>query len=52
MQGHRLALVELVRVRGMVLARRRRWDEAERAFEEAVPIARSLRYPYAEARAL
>jgi hypothetical protein len=35
-QGNTLALVELSRVRGMVLARQRRWDEAERAFEEAV----------------
>jgi tetratricopeptide (TPR) repeat protein len=51
-QGHRLALVELLRVCGMVLARGRRWDEAERAFEEAVSVARSVCYPYAEARAL
>ena len=51
-QGHRLALVELLRVRGMVLARRRRWNEAEQAFEEAVSVARSIRYPYAEARSL
>lgn len=51
-QGNRLALVELSRVRGMVLARQRRWDEAERAFEEAVSVARSIRYPYAEARSL
>jgi tetratricopeptide (TPR) repeat protein len=51
-QGHNLALTELLRVRGMVLARRRSWDKAERAFEEAVSLARSLRYPYAEARAL
>jgi tetratricopeptide (TPR) repeat protein len=51
-QGHNLALVELLRVRGMVLARRRSWDEAERTFEEAVSIARAIRYPYAEARAL
>jgi tetratricopeptide (TPR) repeat protein len=51
-QGHRLALVELLRVRGMVPAMRRRWDEAERAFEEVVSVARSVRYPYAEARAL
>jgi tetratricopeptide (TPR) repeat protein len=51
-QGHNLALTDLLRVRGMVLARRRSWDEAERAFEEAVLVARSIRYPYAEARAL
>jgi tetratricopeptide (TPR) repeat protein len=51
-QGHRLTLVELLRVRGMVSARRLRWDEAERAFEEAVSVARSVRYPYGEARSL
>jgi tetratricopeptide (TPR) repeat protein/transcriptional regulator with XRE-family HTH domain len=51
-QGHRLALVELLRVRGMVLARQGRWDEAERTFDEAVSVARSVRYLYAEARAL
>jgi tetratricopeptide (TPR) repeat protein len=51
-QGNRLTLVELLRVRGMVLARRRGWDEEERIFEEAVSIARSLRNPYAEARTL
>jgi tetratricopeptide (TPR) repeat protein len=36
----------------MVLARRAAWDEAERAFEEAASVARSVRYPYAEARTL
>jgi tetratricopeptide (TPR) repeat protein len=51
-QGTRLALAELLRLRGMVLARRQRWDEAEHAFEEAVSVARSIRYPYAQARAL
>jgi hypothetical protein len=44
-QGHRLALVELLKVRGVVLARQHRWVEAERAFEEAVSVARSVRYP-------
>ena len=49
-QGHRMALVELLRVRGMVLTGRRSWDEAERTFQEAVSVARSIRYQYAEAR--
>ena len=48
----KLALVELLRMHGMVLARQRRWDEAERAFEEAVSVAGSVPYPYAEARPL
>lgn len=50
--GHGLALVELLRVYGMVLARRHNWDDAERGFGEAVSVARVIRYPYAEARAL
>ena len=50
-QGNRLALVELLRVRGMVLARRL-VDEAEGVFQEAVSVARSLSYPYAEACSL
>ena len=50
-QEHRLALVDMLRVRGMVLARRRNMDEAEGFFEDAVSIARSIHYPYAEARA-
>ena len=36
----------------MVLARRRSWDEAEHAFEEALSFTHTVRYPYAEARAL
>jgi hypothetical protein len=48
----KLGLVELLRRHGMVLARQRRWDEAERASEEAVSVARSVRYSYAEARPL
>lgn len=51
-QGNRLSLAELLKVRGMVLARRNGRDEAERTFEEAVSVARSVGYSYAEARAL
>jgi tetratricopeptide (TPR) repeat protein len=36
---------------GMVLARQERWEEAQHAFDEAVALARSLPYPYLEARA-
>ena len=35
----KLALVELPRMLGMMLTRQRRWDEAERASEEAVSVA-------------
>jgi hypothetical protein len=40
--GPLLALVELLKVHGVVLARQHRWDEAERAFEKAVSVARGL----------
>jgi tetratricopeptide (TPR) repeat protein len=51
-QKNRLALAELLRVRGTLLAGRRRRADAERAFKESASIVRSLRYPYAEARTL
>jgi tetratricopeptide (TPR) repeat protein len=48
----RLDLAEALGVQGMILAEQERWEEAERAFEEAVSLAHSMPYPYAEARAL
>jgi uncharacterized protein HemY len=51
-QGDRVGSVQILRVQGMLFARQSRWEEAERAFEEAVSVARSMSYPYAEARAL
>jgi tetratricopeptide (TPR) repeat protein len=32
--------------------RRRRWEEAERALNEAIDLSRSMPYPYARAKAL
>ena len=51
-QGHKLALAELLRVHGMALARQGCWAEAERAFEQAVAVARALPFPHAEGRTL
>jgi tetratricopeptide (TPR) repeat protein len=51
-QHAHLRLVEARRVQGMILARAKRWQEAERSFAEAVSLARGMSYPYAEARAL
>lgn len=45
-------LPEALRVLGMVRARQGRWDEAQTAFQESISLARSLPYPYVEARAL
>jgi tetratricopeptide (TPR) repeat protein len=50
-QSHRLALVDLLRVQGMLLSRQGRWEEAEDAFKEAVSVSQRMPYPYAEARA-
>jgi hypothetical protein len=49
-QRHLRALVLWLRVEGMVACRRRRWEEASRAFAEAVSLARAMPYPYAEGR--
>lgn len=48
----RLALADALRVTAMLGARQGRWDAAEGALDECLSIARSLPYPYAEAKAL
>lgn len=47
-----LALVDALRVFGMVLSTQGRREAADDAFEEGLHIARSLPHPYAEARIL
>jgi tetratricopeptide (TPR) repeat protein len=51
-QENQRHLPHALRVKGMVLSRQERWDEAEQAFSEAVSVARPMPYPYAEARSL
>lgn len=51
-QGEKLALADALRVQGMVLARLGQNDEAAAVLEEGLELARSLPYPYAEARIL
>ena len=51
-QENHLALMEAHRVEGMLLAHRRRWNEAYRAFTDAASLASAMPYPYAHARAL
>jgi class 3 adenylate cyclase/tetratricopeptide (TPR) repeat protein len=48
----RVALVEALRVQGMILTARENWEEAEGALREAASLAREMPYPYGEARAL
>lgn len=53
-QQHRLALVDLLRLHGVVLRLQGqdKREAAQRSFDEAVTLARSMQYPYAEGRAL
>jgi tetratricopeptide (TPR) repeat protein len=48
----RLVLVEALRVQAMLEVRLEQWEEAERALNEGISLARSMPYPYAEARLL
>lgn len=51
-EAMRLILVEALRIQALVALRQERWDEAARGLEEGVTLARSIPYPYAEARLL
>ncbi|MGH2389607.1 MAG: hypothetical protein ACRDIE_15510, partial [Chloroflexota bacterium] len=46
----RLVLVEALRVRALVARQREQWDVAARSLAEALALARSMPYLYAEAR--
>jgi tetratricopeptide (TPR) repeat protein/transcriptional regulator with XRE-family HTH domain len=48
----RLVLPDALRVQGLWAMRREKWDEAEKALDEAITLSRGLPYPYAEAKAL
>ncbi len=48
----RLVLVEALRVRALLALRQEQWDVATRSLEEGVALARSIPFPYAEARLL
>ena len=51
-KSDRLNLVEALRVQALVTLRREHWLEAERALDEALSLAQSMRYPWGEARVL
>jgi tetratricopeptide (TPR) repeat protein/DNA-binding CsgD family transcriptional regulator/transcriptional regulator with XRE-family HTH domain len=50
--GSRLVLADLLRVQGVLLARRKRIGEAEERLQQAISMAASMPYPYLEARSL
>jgi tetratricopeptide (TPR) repeat protein len=47
-----LILPDALRVHALWAIRRRRWEEAKRALDEAVSLSQAMPYPYAEAKAL
>lgn len=49
---HRLVLVDVLRVQALLMMRRREWAKAGSALDEALDLARTISYPYAEAKAL
>jgi tetratricopeptide (TPR) repeat protein/transcriptional regulator with XRE-family HTH domain len=49
---YRLDREQALRVRAVLELRQGRWEEAERALDEALGLSRAMGYPYAEARAL
>ena len=51
-QKLRLVQVDMLPVQARLAAHSSRWQEAEHALEEALSLARSASYPYAEAKAL
>lgn len=51
-QQHVITLVDLLRVQALLLGQQQRWQEAQTAVEEGLALARSMPYPYAEAKAL
>jgi tetratricopeptide (TPR) repeat protein/DNA-binding XRE family transcriptional regulator len=51
-QTNRVALVEALRIRGLVLLRQGRADSAEGTLAEALALARTMGVPYLEARVL
>jgi tetratricopeptide (TPR) repeat protein len=51
-RGQQIHLVDALRIQAMVLIRQERYEQAERSLAEGVELARSLPYPYAEARML
>jgi tetratricopeptide (TPR) repeat protein len=51
-QRHNLALLDVSRIRGLLYARQKRWQEGRQVLEQALSLARSMLHPYAEAKLL
>jgi class 3 adenylate cyclase/tetratricopeptide (TPR) repeat protein len=51
-QHHMLALLDVLRIRGILRTRQGRWTEAQAALEDGLTRARALPHPYAEVKLL
>ncbi|HEV8193511.1 MAG TPA: hypothetical protein VGP82_18780 [Ktedonobacterales bacterium] len=51
-QHHDLALLDVLRVRGLLYLRQTRWQDADAVLEQALSLARGMPQPYAEATLL
>ncbi len=51
-EGMRPALAEALRVQALIALRQKHWAEAAHSLEEGLELARTIPYPYAEARLL
>jgi transcriptional regulator with XRE-family HTH domain/tetratricopeptide (TPR) repeat protein len=51
-EQNRLALVDVLRIQGLVASRQGNWQQATQALADALALSRSMPYPYAEGKAL
>src|SRR5262249_40945745 len=51
-QCHQLALLDILRIRALLAIHRQQWAEAAGALDESLAASRTMRYQYAEAKAL
>jgi tetratricopeptide (TPR) repeat protein len=47
-----LWLADALRIKGMLAAKQRQWEEARAVLDEVITLCRAMPYPYAEAKAL
>ena len=51
-QRHYLALLDVLRVRGLLCIKQQNWQEGQKALDQALILARGMAHPYAEAKVL
>jgi tetratricopeptide (TPR) repeat protein len=51
-QRHYLALLDVLRVRGLLCIKQQHWQEGQEVLDQALTLARAMPHPYAEAKGL